>query len=560
MLRRKQSVQPKRPAHDEALEPFKNEPPTDFSRPAERSAMRLALGSVREQWGRRYPLSIGGQEVETGLELASTDPSDSTHVIGTFVRARPEHARLSVQAARRAFESWSETPVRERADVLIRAAAIMRSRRFLLAAWEVYECGKPWREADADVAEAIDFCEFYARQMIRLGKEQHRDVAGETNRIEHIARGVAAVIPPWNFPLAIPTGMTVAALVAGNSVVLKPSERSPMMGHLLAEVLEKAGLPEGVLTVVNGLGDVGQELVDHPDVDLIAFTGSREVGLSINRRAAETPAGQDHVKRVIAEMGGKNAIIIDDDADLDEAVLGVLHSAFGYAGQKCSACSRVIILDEAYDAFLARLVEAARALPVGPADDPETAVGPVIDAKAKERIQEYQRIAAGEGEVVLTTDVGHLPKAGQYVGPLIVAGVKPDARIAQEEVFGPVLAVLRARDLDHALEIANGTQFALTGGIYSRSPGNIDRVKRRFRVGNLYINRPSTGALVDRQPFGGFKLSGIGTKAGGDNYLLEFLLTRCVTENTMRRGFAPDPEEGSERSQVEVPITAARGD
>jgi RHH-type proline utilization regulon transcriptional repressor/proline dehydrogenase/delta 1-pyrroline-5-carboxylate dehydrogenase len=378
--------------------------------------------------------------------------------------------------------------------------------------------------------------------MIRLAEPCHRNVPGETNAIEPIARGVAVVIPPWNFPLAIPTGMTVAALVTGNTVVLKPSERAPMMARHLAEVLREAGLPEGVLTVLPGFGDVGQALVDHPHVDLIAFTGSRDVGLEINRRASEpaTGRGQDHVKRVIAEMGGKNAIIVDDDADLDEAVVGVLHSAFGYAGQKCSACSRVIVLDRIHDAFLPRLVEAARALSVGPTDDPDTVVGPVIDARARQRIEEYQRIAASEGQVVLATDVGPLAAKGNFVGPQIVADVHPDARIAQEEVFGPVLAVLRARDLDAALAIANGTAYALTGGLYSRSPTNIERIKREFRVGNLYINRPITGALVDRQPFGGFKLSGIGTKAGGSDYLKEFLLTRTVTENTLRRGFAPE--------------------
>ena len=333
--------------------------------------------------------------------------------------------------------------------------------------------------------------------------------------------------------------MTVAALVAGNTVVLKPSERAPMMAWQLAEALREAGLPDGVLTVLPGFGDVGQALVEDPRVDLIAFTGSREVGLAINRRAADPAAGQDHVKRVIAEMGGKNAIIVDDDADLDEAVVGVLQSAFGYAGQKCSACSRVIVLDRIHDAFLSRLVEAARALSVGPAEDPDTVVGPVIDARARQRIEEYVRIGATEGRVVLATDVGPLADRGNYVGPHIIAGVRPDARIAQEEIFGPVLAVLRAADLDEALAIANGTVYALTGGLYSRSPANIERIKREFRVGNLYINRPITGALVDRQPFGGFKLSGIGTKAGGPDYLNEFLLTRTVTENTMRRGFAP---------------------
>lgn len=528
-----------------ALPPFQNEPPADFSRPETRAAMLEALRMVRTQFGRLYPLVLNGREVETGAEFSSTDPSSSDTIVGRFVQAGPKEAHEAVAIARERFGAWSTTPAVDRSSVLLKAAAIMRARRSTLAAWEVYECGKPWREADGDIAEAIDFCEFYAREMLRLAEAKHRDVPGETNAIERIARGVAAVIPPWNFPLAIPTGMTVAALVTGNTVVLKPSERSPRIALLLAEVLREAGLPEGVLTVLPGFGDVGKALVADPHVDLIAFTGSRDVGLEINRRAAEPASGQDHVKRVIAEMGGKNAIIIDDDADLDEAVVGVLQSAFGYAGQKCSACSRVIVLDGVYDAFVGRLVDAARALPVGPADNPDTAVGPVIDAKARERIEGYKTIGEGEGDVVLSVDVGPLGARGHFVGPLIVAGVRPDARIAQEEVFGPVLAVLRAGTLDEALRIANGTVYALTGGLYSRSPANIDHVKRGFRVGNLYVNRPITGALVDRQPFGGFQLSGIGTKAGGTDYLLEFLLSRTITENTMRRGFAPETEDAA---------------
>ncbi|MGE5754720.1 MAG: proline dehydrogenase family protein [Planctomycetaceae bacterium] len=531
-----------RPGGSGALPPFANEPTTDFTRPAARDAMRAALAEVGGQSGRPYPLVLDGREVATAETFESRDPGDSAVVVGRFPRCGPGEADQALAIARRAFPAWSGTPARARAEVLIRTAALVRQRRFTLAAWEVRECGKPWREADADVAEAIDFCEFYAREMVRLAEPRRRDVPGETNALERIARGVAVVIPPWNFPLAIPTGMTAAALVAGNTVVLKPSERSPMMAHRLAEVLRDAGLPEGTLTVLPGFGDVGEALVADPRVDLIAFTGSRDVGLTINRRAAETPPGQDHVKRVIAEMGGKNAIIIDADADPDEAVVGVLHSAFGYAGQKCSACSRAVVLDGVYDAFLARLVEAARALPVGPADDPDTVVGPVIDARARARVEQFKRRAAREGEVVLDVDVGPLAGRGNFVGPMIVAGVQPDATIAREEIFGPVLAVLRARDLDEALAIANGTAYALTGGLYSRSPARIARVKREFRVGNLYVNRAITGALVDRQPFGGFHLSGIGTKAGGPDYLLEFLLARSVTENTLRRGFAPEPE------------------
>ncbi len=529
-----------------ALPPFQNEPPTNFTFVENREGMRYELNFTKDHLHliQSYPLIIGGKEVRTDDEMVSPNPGDNSMIVGRTSRARAEHAEAAVAAARAAFPSWSATPARERAAVLIRAAAIMRQARFGLAATEILECGKPWREADADVAEAIDFCEFYAREMIRLAETQHRDVPGETNAIEHIARGVAVVIPPWNFPLAIPTGMTVAALVAGNTVILKPAEQSPVIAWHLVNILERAGLPPGVLNYLPGVGEeVGQALVDHPDVDLIAFTGSREVGLTINRRAAEPKPGQDHVKRVIAEMGGKNAIIVDDDADLDEAVVGVLHSAFGYSGQKCSACSRAVVLDGVYDAFLARLVEAAKALPIGPAEDPDTAIGPVIDGRARDRIEEYKRVAAAEGQVVLSVDVGDLADRGSYVGPMIVAGVEPDARIAQEEVFGPVLAVLRANDLDDALRIANGTDYALTGGLYSRSPAHIERAKREFRVGNLYINRPITGALVGRQPFGGFKLSGIGTKAGGADYLLEFLLTRTITENTLRRGFAPDSEE-----------------
>ncbi|HWE36922.1 MAG TPA: L-glutamate gamma-semialdehyde dehydrogenase [Isosphaeraceae bacterium] len=544
--------QPRAPAAAPGeLPPFRNEPPTDFTRPEHRESMRRALDEVRGKLGSPYSLRIGGQSIRADSELTRHDPSDRSRLVAVVAKAEPKHADAAIAAARAAFPSWSATPARERADVLVRAAAIMKRRRFELAAWEVFECGKPWREADADVAEAIDFCEFYAREMVRLDEPDRRDLPGETNAVEHVGRGVAVVIPPWNFPLAIPTGMTVAALVTGNAVVLKPAEQSMVMGALLFEVLDEAGLPPGVLNYLPGIGEeVGPVLVSDPRVDLIAFTGSRPVGLEIHRKAAETPKGQDHVKRVIAEMGGKNAIIIDDDADLDEAVVGVLHSAFGYSGQKCSACSRVIVLDGVYAAFLDRLVEAARALSIGPAEDPDTVVGPVIDAEARERISKYREIARQEGRVVLDINVGELAAKGHFVGPLIVADVRPEARVAQEEIFGPVLAVLKARDLADALAIANGTEYALTGGLYSRSPGHIATVRRDFRVGNLYINRPVTGALVYRQPFGGFKLSGIGTKAGGTDYLREFLLTRVVTENTLRRGFAPEADLQAVASHV----------
>ena len=520
---------------------FHNEPLTDFTRPEAREKMRVALEQVRSRLGGDYPLIIGGRPVKTSDSLLSEDPGRSGVIVGHTARATPALAKEAIASAKAAAPAWEATPAADRAAVLQRAAAIMRRERFVLSAWEVFECGKPWREADGDVAEAIDFCEFYAREMLRLSQPEGRDLPGETNDFEHLPRGVAVVIPPWNFPLAIPCGMTAAALVTGNAVVLKPAEQSPVIAWHLQRIFHEAGLPLGVLNYLPGVGEeIGPSLVESPDVDLIAFTGSREVGLLINRQAAETPAGQEHVKRVIAEMGGKNAIIVDDDADLDEAVVGVLQSAFGYSGQKCSACSRVIVLESIYDIFLGRLVEAAKTLPVGQADDPDTVVGPLIDADARRRVEEYAEMAKEEGRVVLQVDPGELASSGNFVGPTIVADIRPESRIAREEIFGPVLAVLRARDLDEAIVIANGTAYALTGGLYSRSPATIARVRRALRVGNLYINRPITGALVDKQPFGGFRLSGIGTKAGGTDYLREFLLTKVVTEYTMRRGFAPD--------------------
>ena len=532
-------------ASTSALTPFANEPMTDFTRPEARAKMIQALHNVRrhlESGPYHCPLVIDGDEAEGTGTLEVHAPGETSIWFSETADAGVRQADQAVTAAYKAFDAWSSTSPTARAAILIKAASILKRDRFKLSALEVFECGKPWREADGDVAEAIDFCEFYAREMIRLADPQRRDVPGETNRIERIARGVVVVIPPWNFPLAIPMGMVAAALVAGNTVILKPAEQAPVMGWQLYKVFQEAGLPAGALHYLPGQGEiVGQALVDDPRVDLIAFTGSRNVGLEINRRAAMIRDGQGHVKRVIAEMGGKNAIIVDDDADLDEAVVGVVQSAFGYSGQKCSACSRVIVLDGVYDSFVARLAEAARAVPVGRPEDPETVVGPVIDADAKARVLRYQAIAASEGRTILATDPGKLSSQGHYVGPLIVADVSPDARVAQEEIFGPVLAVIRANDLDHALKIADSTPYALTGGLYSRSPANIDKVKRLLRVGNIYINRPITGALVDRQPFGGFRLSGIGgSKAGGTDYLGEFLLTRAITENTLRRGFAPE--------------------
>jgi len=527
-----------------AVPEFRNEPHTDFSRAENRDAMRDAIEDVRAQLGEEYPLVIGGRRIETKGRITSRNPSKSSDVVGHVSAASAEEAVQAIEAARNAFPEWARTEPQYRAEYLELVAAEMRRRRFELAAWEVFETGKPWIEADADVAEAIDFCMYYALQMRKLAVPQQHDVPGEENTYSYRPRGVAVVIAPWNFPLAILTGMTVAALVTGNTVIMKPAEQSPVIAAKLMEIFEDVGLPPGVVNYLPGVGEeVGPELVGSPDVDLIAFTGSRTVGLSINQKAAETDARQRMVKHVIAEMGGKNAIIVDEDADLDEAVQGVVESAFGYAGQKCSACSRVIVLEPAYDDFVRRLIEATRSLQVGPAEDPGSFMGPVIDEEALQRIREYIEIGKQEGTLVLERPLGDLEKQGSFIGPHIFTDVDPQARIAQEEIFGPVLAVMKARNLNEALTIANGTDYALTGGMYSRSPANLRRARQEFEVGNLYLNRGITGALVERQPFGGFRMSGIGTKAGGPDYLLQFLIPINVTENTLRRGFAPPPDE-----------------
>jgi RHH-type proline utilization regulon transcriptional repressor/proline dehydrogenase/delta 1-pyrroline-5-carboxylate dehydrogenase len=417
----------------------------------------------------------------------------------------------------------------------------MIERRDTLAAWTCWEAGKPWRDADADVAEAIDFCRYYALAGRALAAPVRADVPGEENRTALAPRGPTAVIAPWNFPIAILAGMTAAALVVGNPVLMKPAEQTPGCGYLLFRIMREAGVPADVLHFLPGIGEVtGVRLVEHPDVATIAFTGSRAVGHAIARRAAETSTGVVGLKRVVAEMGGKNAIVVDDDADFDEAVPGVLGSAFGYAGQKCSACSRVIVVGRAYDAFVGRLVEAARALVVGPAEDPAASLGPLIDAESVARVRRYTEIGARDGRIVFEGSLGPACARGHFAPPVIVADVPESSPLAQEEVFGPVLAVLRAKDFDAALAIANGTEYALTGGLYSRSPAHIERAREGFDVGNLYVNRKITGAHVWRQPFGGHRHSGTGGKAGGREYLLHFGVLRTVTENTLRRGFAKD--------------------
>lgn len=524
---------------------FQNEPLTDFSKDENREAMQEALERVRDEFGQEYLLTIDGKGEESGKTMASANPSNKSEELGRVVLATEDHAVEAISAARNAFSTWSKVETQHRTEYVELIAAEMRNRRFDLASWIVFECGKPWAEADADVAEAIDFCMYYAQQMRLLDEPQQTDFPGEENSYFYKPRGVAVVIAPWNFPLGILTGMTTAALVTGNTVVMKPAEQSSIIASKLMDLIHDAGIPDGVVNFLPGIGeDIGPELVGSPDVDLIAFTGSLPVGLGINEAAAKTDDRQTTVKHVVAEMGGKNAIIIDDDADLDEAVQGVIHSAFGYAGQKCSACSRVIVLEKVYDQFVKRLVEAAKSLKVGPAEDPSVAYGPVIDADAVAKIQEYIELGKeNEIELALAGDVKDLADKGFFVGPHIFVDVDPDARIAQEEIFGPVLCVIKADDLDEAFEFANNTKYALTGGMYSRSPKNLKRARQEMEVGNLYLNREITGALVERHPFGGYKMSGLGSKAGGPDYLLQFLVPVNVTENTMRRGFAPEPDD-----------------
>lgn len=523
------------PAGPPLESPFRNEPHRDFSQETHRAAMRAALDAVRRRFGRRWDHRAAA--TPTGADLISRNPSRPTEIVGRCPSYAPADIEMLVRAARKGFEAWRLVSPDQRAEVLLAAANAMRRRREELAAWEVFEVGKTWREADADVAEAIDFCEFYAREMHRLARPKRLGrYPGEENHLVFAPRGVAAVIPPWNFPLAIPAGMTAAALVTGNAVLLKPSERSPLLAYLLTELLHEAGVPRDVLQFVPGGPAIGQALVDHPDVDIVAFTGSKAVGLRILGAASRVDARQRTVKQVIAEMGGKNAIIVDETADLDEAVVGVVASFTGYQGQKCSACSRAIVHESIYELFLKRLADAVMSLTIGSAEDPATQVGPLIDERARDTVRRYVEIGKREGRLVVERQV---EGPGWFVGPVVFADIRPEHRLAQEEIFGPVLAVMPARDFDEALRLANSTSYALTGGLYSRSPANVAAACERFDVGNLYINRGITGALVGRQPFGGHRLSGVGAKAGGEDYLPQFMVARVISENTLRRGFAP---------------------
>jgi 1-pyrroline-5-carboxylate dehydrogenase len=513
---------------------FTNEALLDWSDPDNVRRMEEALERVREDFDRTYPLIIGDRRIAEGRRDVARSPWNRELVIGHTIRGTQEHARAAVAAATAAFESWRKVPWEERADYLFRIADALRQRRFEFAAVMVYEVSKSWPEADADVAELIDFAEYYAREALRIGRPH--DVVphpGERGELRYIPLGVGVVIPPWNFPGAIMGGMTMAAIVCGNTVVLKPSHTSGIIAAKFAELLiDDLGLPAGVLNFLPGPGaEVGEALVDDPRTRFIAFTGSKEVGMRIFERAAKVHPGQIWLKRTILEMGGKDSIVVDETADVDAAAQGIVAAAFGFQGQKCSACSRAIIVDDVYDAVLEKVVAGAQRLTQGPTTDRDNFMGAVIDDKAFAKISEYIEIGSTEGRLVLGGDPRSPDETGGYfIPPTIIADVAPDARISQEEIFGPVLAFIRARDFEHALEIANNTEFGLTGSLYSSVRERIDRAAEDFHVGNLYLNRKCTGALVGVHPFGGFNMSGTDSKAGGPDYLLLFTQAKSVAE------------------------------
>jgi 1-pyrroline-5-carboxylate dehydrogenase len=512
------------------LTEFRNEAVLDFSVAENRAKQLEALEKVRKRLGKEYDLIIGGERLKAPRTFASINPSRRNEVVGTFQSATADQAVKAIEAAATAFESWKRVPAGERADVLFRTAEILRKKRFENNAWMILEVGKSFAEADADTAEAIDFCEFYAREALRYGGPQPLTrLPGEENELRYLPLGVGVVIPPWNFPCAIMAGMTAAAFVAGNTVVMKPSSDAPAIAAFFMGILEEAGLPAGVVNFVSGSGaSVGNTIVEHPKTRFIAFTGSKEVGLHINAEAAKTRPGQIWIKRVIAEMGGKDFIIVDDEADLDAAAAGVIASAFGFQGQKCSACSRAIVHEKVYDALLPMLVERAAKIKLGPADDAGTWMGPVINEKAMKSILDYIEIGMSEGRLI--AGGSRAGDEGFFVQPTIIADVPPTAKLAQEEIFGPVLAVIKARDFDEAIAISNNTEYGLTGSVYTRNPEKIHRAKEECFAGNFYVNRKCTGALVGVHPFGGFNMSGTDSKAGGRDYLALFTQAKLISQ------------------------------
>jgi len=516
-----------------AISEFRNEPLTDFSDPENARLMEAALARARASLGTTYPLVIGGRRIADGQTEPSLNPARPAEVVGHVVQCTPELAREAISVADETFNSWRKVPVEERADYLFRAAEVMRQRKFDLAATMVYEVSKSWAEADADIAELIDFTEFYAREALRIGGPQPVvPTSGEHSHLRYIPLGVGVVISPWNFPSAIMGGMTMAAIVTGNTVVLKPASTAPVVAARFVEILEGIGLPAGVVNFVPGPGSrIGDLLVDHPRVRFIAFTGSKEVGMRIFERAARVHPGQIWLKRTILEMGGKDAIVVDETADLDQAALGIVQSAWGYQGQKCSACSRVIAVASVHDELLQKVVDRTRQLKQGDPSDGSVYNGAVIDAKAFRKINEYIEVGKHEGRLVLGGE--RLDEAkGYFIPPTIFADIAADARLAQEEVFGPVLAFIKAADFAQALKIANDTEFGLTGALYSGDRARIELAAEDFHVGNLYFNRKCTGALVGVQPFGGFNMSGTDSKAGGRDYLLLFTQGKSITERS----------------------------
>jgi len=528
----------KRDAASGGLSPFANEPTLELRRAPDRDLLSGALAGLERQLPLEVPVIIGGDEgAAEGID--STDPGEPQRLVARAGIAGEDDVAAALEAARRGAAEWGTRPAADRAEVLGRAAELLRERRAGLAALEVRECAKPWAEADADICEAIDFIEYYRRGAVEL--EQGREllqVRGERNSMRYAPRGVVAVISPWNFPIAIPAGMVSAGLAAGNAVVLKPAEQSPACGHALVRALHDAGVPHEALALLPGYGETGAALVRHPGVHVIAFTGSAAVGLEVVRGAAEAREGQAHIKRVVAEMGGKNCVIVDSDADLDAAVPAIVRSAFGYAGQKCSACSRVLAHRAIADQLVERLAGAVEVLAVGQAERFGIDVPPVIEREAKERVERYAAAVAGEGEIAARAD--GLPAEGWFCAPALATGLPPTSAVLHEEIFGPLLSLEAVDDVDSACERVEALPFALTGGLFSRDPRTVEAVVRRLPVGNLYVNREITGAMVARQPFGGNRLSGVGSKAGGPDYLLQFVEPRVTAEDTMRHGLVVD--------------------
>ncbi|CAN5506280.1 L-glutamate gamma-semialdehyde dehydrogenase [soil metagenome] len=515
-----------------SLDEFKNEPFTDFSKTENAEAMLAAIAKIRSQLGREYPIVINGEKIELSSKFVSVNPAMVSEVVGRFSEGDTDTSLVdkAIDAATEAFKSWKYVSATERADYLFKIADIMRKRKHELSAWMVFEVSKTWAEADGDTAEAIDFCEFYGREMLRWAAEQPvTPNPGEKNSFEYIPLGVGAVIPPWNFPLAIMAGMTLAGVVAGNTVVLKPSSDSPTIAAKFVEILEEVGLPNGVVNFISGSSATGEAMVTHPKTRFISFTGSKGVGLHINEEAAKTRPGQIWIKRVVAEMGGKDAIVVTDDADIDSAAAGIVSAAFGFQGQKCSACSRLIVDEKVHDELMAKIVDLTKALKTGLPTNGTTNVAAVINKKSFDTTLKYINKGVDEGGEILTGGKGD-SATGWFIEPTIIDNVQPGATIEQEEIFAPVLAVIKARDFDHALEIANDTEFGLTGALYSASEERLERARREFHVGNLYLNRKCTGALVGVHPFGGFNMSGTDSKAGGREYLLQFMQGKSIAQ------------------------------